>query len=211
MDGSAGEPQAEVRERICEAMLDLVTSQGYEETSIEEIVEKAGATQAEFDRLFASKADCAIAVFSKYQVSIDRAIITAYESEKEWPDSLRAAGYAAARWMVENPRAIRFGTIEVLWVSELSQARREEGFLKFVGMVDAGRERAKDPDSIPAFTAEGVIGSVTEMMTKHLQRGDVDPYEFVPELMYLAVRPYLGEEAAARELTIPPPPRPTGD
>jgi len=32
------------------------------------------------------------------------------------------------------------------------------------------------------------------------------PVELVPELMYGAVRPYLGEEAARRELTIPPPP-----
>jgi hypothetical protein len=35
-------------------------------------------------------------------------------------------------------------------------------------------------------------------------------WETVPELMYGAVRPYLGEAAARRELDIPPPPRVPG-
>jgi hypothetical protein len=32
-----------------------------------------------------------------------------------------------------------------------------------------------------------------------------DAHSFVPPLMYQAVLPYLGEEIASRELTIPPP------
>lgn len=71
----------------------------------------------------------------------------------------------------------------------------------------ASKEECAMADSIPAFTAEGVIGSIGEMLTKRLQRPGFDPYDLVPELMALAVRPYLGEEAAARELEIPPPPR----
>jgi hypothetical protein len=53
-----------------------------------------------------------------------------------------------------------------------------------------------------------VIGAIAEMLTKRLTQGEVDPYEFVPQLMSIAVRPYLGEDAAAKELARPPPPRP---
>ncbi len=93
----------------------------------------------------------------------------------------------------------------MLWVSELAQARREAGFQQFQTMIDAGRGEVADPDSIPASAAESVIGSIAALLTKRLQGGSLKPYELVPELMSLAVRPYLGEVAAERELRIPPP------
>jgi hypothetical protein len=61
--------------------------------------------------------------------------------------------------------------------------------------------------------AEGVIGSIYGLLVKELQDGDgVAAAEgYVPEMMYLAVRPYLGHDVAREELSIPPPPeRPEG-
>lgn len=193
------------RERICDAMLDLVSTQGYEATSIEQILERAEAGRRDFERLFSSKEDCAIAVFDRAWEEFNRQVNEAYEREAPWPDSLRAAAYAAARWIAENQRQARFGIVTLLWAGEVAQARREAAFQNFADMVDAGRERMEDGEKLPAFSAEGVIGSIAEMITKRAQRGEIEPYEYVPELMATAVRPYLGEEAAARELTIPPP------
>ncbi len=190
-------------------MLDLTCSRGYNAVSIEEIVEQAEVEVEveEFARLFGSKEECAIAVFDDIEDEFERAISAAYEGEAQWPDSLRAASYAVAGWIAEHPREFRFAAVEMLWVSELGQARREAGFQQFIGLIDAGREQAEDPDSIPTSAAEGVIGSIAEMTTKRLQRGELDPYALVPDLMYLAVLPYRGEEAAARELSVSPPAR----
>jgi AcrR family transcriptional regulator len=200
----------ELRERLLDAMLDLVSTQGYEETSIEQIVDAARVNRAEFDRLFATKEECAIAVFDRALVVYDREVHDAFDSEPEWPASLRAAAYAAARWITANAREARFGIVALLWVGELAQVRREAAFQNFAAMVDVGRERAQDPEQVPEYTAEGVIGSIAEMITKRMQHGEVSAYEFVPELMYLAVLPYLGEEVAARELTMPRPRRDSG-
>ena len=194
----------DARERICEAMLDLASAEDYEAIQIEDVVERAGASREDFDRIFSSKEDCAIAVFDRFIEDFNREVDEAYSSEEKWPDSLRAAAYAFASWMKEHPREVRLGGVGLLWAGELAQARREAAFQRFVGMVDAGREGAENPDSIPAFTAERVIGSIAEITTKRLQHGGIDGYEFLRETMYLAVLPYRGEEAAARELTMPP-------
>jgi hypothetical protein len=59
---------------------------------------------------------------------------------------------------------------------------------------------------VPAFAAESIVGAIAQLMARNSERDDPrDPVAAVPEMMYLAVRPYLGEEAARRELTIPPP------
>jgi len=186
-------------------MLDLVLAEGYDRTRVGAVIEEAGVTREEFERNFVSREECAIATFER---SFDRyraAVRAAYESEAEWTDALRAAAYASARWFVDHPREVRFGAVVLLFAGEMAQARREAAFGEFVDMIDAGRELARDPDAVPPYTAEGVIGSYVGIMTKRLGRGGVDPRGMVPELMYIAVRPYLGEEAARRELTVPPP------
>lgn len=195
----------DARERLMEAMLEVVTERGYAAASVEEVVARAGVDQADFDRLFSSKEDCALVVMDAIAADFVRTGREAFEKEEKWPDSLRAAAYAQARWIKQKPREARFGAVEMLWAGELAQARREAGFQSLADLVDAGREQAEDPDAIPALTAEGVIGSIGELITKSLQSGNFDPLGLVRELMYVAVRPYLGEEAAARELELPPP------
>jgi AcrR family transcriptional regulator len=197
----------ELRERLCDAMLALGPEQGLPQTSIQEVAERAGLTRPDFDRVFASKEDCAIAVFDRSMRSFRATVLPVYESQGEWPDSLRAAAYASARWIAEHPRDTRFGAFELLSVGELAQVSRDAAFQSFVDLIDAGRQYAPDPDSVPARAAEGVMGSLAGMITKRARQGPLEPYEFVPQVMYLAVLPYLGEEIASRELTIPPPGR----
>ena len=194
------------RAEYLEAMVDLAYDRGYEALTIEEIARRAGGTKEGFEAVFSSKQECAIAALEDSAASNLRAVRRAYESEPRWPDSLRAAAYAHARWINENPRKMRFGMLDTLWAGELSGALRDQLIGEYVAMVDAGRAVAEDPDSVPALTAESVIGAIAGVMARNDTRiEDRDPLAVVPEMMYLAVRPYLGEEAARRELKIPPP------
>jgi AcrR family transcriptional regulator len=185
-----------------DAMLDLTFEQGYEAVSVDEVAERAGGSREDFRAVFASKEACAIAVLEELENDSLQTIREAYDSEEKWPDSLRAAAYALAGWMDRNPKGVRFGMVDMLWAGELTRAHRDSSFRHYSALVDGGRAVAKDPESIPPFTAEATIGSINEMLGRRVQRGEADdPRAFIPELMYLAVLPYLGEEAARRELT----------
>jgi AcrR family transcriptional regulator len=189
-----------------EAMLDVVFERGYEEVTIEEIAERAGGSRADFERCFTSKQACAVAVLEELAENNLRAVRGAFDDESRWPDSLRAAAYAHLRWILDNPKKMRFGLLEMLWAGELTSALRDDLFRAYIEMVDAGREAAPDPDSVPAYTAEGVVGSITQAIVRHLDKPEApDLQALVPEMMYLAVKPYLGEKAAREELTTPPP------
>jgi hypothetical protein len=65
-----------------------------------------------------------------------------------------------------------------------------------------------DPDSVPRDIATGAFGSVYEFLVKQFHDGaDISRLErYVPDLMYLAVSPYVGHDRAREELLIPPPP-----
>jgi len=194
------------RSAFTKAVVDLTFERSYEAVTVADIAARAGSSEAGFESLFASKQECAVAALEEMIASNRRAVRGAFESEPRWPDSLRAAAYAQARWIVDNPRKTRFGMLETLWASELTSALRDQLFGEYIAMVDAGRSVAPDPDSVPPLTAESVVGSIAQVLARYSEReGGRDPFTGVPEMMYLAVRPYLGEEAARRELTIPPP------
>jgi len=189
-----------------EAMLDLTYERGYGAVMIEEIATRAGGSVLEFEQRFSSKQDCAVAVLEELVENNLRAVRGAFDREARWPDSLRAAAYAHARWVLDNPKKMRFGLLETLWAGEMASALRDSLFDSYIEMVDAGREVAPDPDAIPALTAEGVVGSIIQVAVRNMAKpGGGHLFSQVPEVMYLAVRPYLGEEVARRELTLPPP------
>jgi AcrR family transcriptional regulator len=194
------------RERLREAMLDLVSSQGYRETSLEEVAAAAGMGRQELDELYPSKEALAVEVLEERSKDCFRVVMGAYESEAQWPDSLRAGAYAMADWMEAHPREVRYGPVEMLWAGEQAQVQREIAFQRFRGMIEDGRSRLADPDSLPDSTPDLVIGSAVKMLTERaMEGGAIDFHRMVPHLMAIAVRPFLGEEAAAQELEIPPP------
>jgi AcrR family transcriptional regulator len=195
------------RTAYTEALIELAFESDYQSVTVAEIVAGASGSRDEFDRLFPSKQACAVAAIEEVMASNLRIVQAAFESEERWPDSLRAGAYAMARYVTDHPKEVRFGMLDMLWAGEMTGALRDQFFGRFLAMVDAGRAAAPDPDAVPPLAAESVVGSITQALGRFsLERGgERDPVAAVPEMMYLAVRPYLGEEAARRELTIPPP------
>jgi AcrR family transcriptional regulator len=194
------------------AVVDVVAKQGWATTTVADIVARAGVEQAEFDRRFGGKEDCALRCFEAFIADYQWRSETAYNSQPGWRDGLRAAAYEIADWMVENPKLIRFGAVELLAAeSEMIRVRREEALGYGAKLIERGRPLAPDPEAVPASAATVAAGSIVQLVAHRVQsRTDADPRPMVPEMMYLAVRPYLGEDVAREELTMPRPERPRG-
>lgn len=201
-DAQAADPTA-----YTEALIELSFESDYQAVTVEEIAARAGGSMEDFNRLFPSKQACAVVAVEEAMTEILDTVQTAFDSEERWPDSLRAGAYAMARYITDHPKEVRFGMLDMLWAGELTGALRDQFFGKFVTMLDAGRAVAPDPEAVPPLAAESVVGSITQALARYsMERGgERDPVAAVPEMMYLAVRPYLGEEAARRELTMPRP------
>jgi AcrR family transcriptional regulator len=198
----------ETWECIRRAIIDLVVEGGYPETTIEAVVVRAGVKRADFERRFADKGDCCLRVYEAQLADLDRLVVGAYLSHEAWRDRLRAAAYAAASYASDHPREVVFGEIQMREGSEMVQACRDAYLQRMVDLVDAGRAELDDPDSLGRVAAEQALGATYTLLLKRLQeeRGTRAIREIVPELMYVAVRPYVGHEVAREELRIPPPP-----
>ncbi len=136
-------------------------------------------------------------------------VADAYASGQQWRDRLRAVAYELLRFLREDPERARQMTVDVLSAGERAQLIRDQGMQALIELIDQGRAELDDPDSMSRATAEGIGGAIYNRMHVAVAAGELATIDrLVPELMYNAVLPYLGSEAALEELSIRPPPQP---
>jgi AcrR family transcriptional regulator len=190
---------------LATALLAVVHERGYEAATVEEILARAGISRADFDRRFAGKEDVTLRVFEAMIDDYVGRVGRAFAAAPPWPASLRAAAYETARWILAHPDGTWFGMVGVLEAGDMALVRREEVFRWAASLIDRGRELASEPEAVPRAAPLIAVGAMVDGLRRQQQRELKVRVEVVPRLMYASVRPYLGEVAARRELTIPPP------
>lgn len=196
------------REALLAAFRELVLARGFDQLKVEEVCLRAEVGRERFREHFASLEDCYLQGFEETARRFDAVVFGAYESATGgWREGLRAAGYAAAGFIEAEPDAVRFAVTSMFAAGDRAQLAREAQLQRIVDLIDAGRRQSGAPDWLPRAIAEGVLGSIYQVLVRELGRGARPARDFVPELMYVAVRPYLGHAAALEELSYPPPPR----
>src|SRR5262245_53810055 len=120
------------RDRICEAMIDLVIEDGNDGATAEAATERAGLEAAAFDRHFSGAEDCILQAYWKHTDEFTDRVKAAFNREDAWRDSLRAAAYEAAAYVRENPRIVRFGTVQMFQAGPMAQAHRESHLHRMV-------------------------------------------------------------------------------
>jgi AcrR family transcriptional regulator len=186
-------------------MVDLVAEHGFEATSVRAVCERAAVGRAEFDRRFADKEDCFLTLHDEIGTELCARVHSACDGADAWHDRIWAMGWAAMRFLQEDPVRARFFVVEVNGAGEAAQASRDRILQSFADLIDAGREELEDPGSVSRCTAEIVAGAIYGTVLGKVEDGCIERgAEFLPELVYMAVLPYLGSRAAEDELLVQP-------
>lgn len=191
------------RRRIAAATIDLVGSRGYAATSVEMICAQARTRRSHFDRCFAGKEDCFLSIHDEVSAEFCERVTLAHAGASSWHDRVWAAGWAAMRFFGEDPVRARFLVVEVNGAGNGAQSRRDRILQRLADIVDGGRQELEDPSSVSRCTAEIVAGAIYGTVLGRIEAGWVERGEdFLPELVYMAVMPYLGSRAAEDELLV---------
>jgi AcrR family transcriptional regulator len=196
----------EVR-RLREALLDLCVERGYKKLKLKHLLERAGMDEATFHRHYADLDACFAAVLGEIYDEFFARAQEAVARQSGWRDRMRATAYALLRYLRADERVARLAAVEVQYAGKHAQELFLETFNRLVNLLNEGSSEADGPESPGLATAIGVGGVVFARIQEAVAEGELGlGEEEIPELMYAAVFPYLGAEAAAEELRIPPPP-----
>ncbi|HXF31275.1 MAG TPA: TetR/AcrR family transcriptional regulator [Solirubrobacterales bacterium] len=191
------------------ALLDLIFERGYEAIDEQAIARRADTSLEEFYRRFTDRRDCTVKTMELCVRDFEWLVESSYMTGVDWQEGLRACAWAAADYVDEHRQLVWVLTVGLLQAkSEMLRVMREEWLMYGARIIERGRAAAPDPDMVPAGAALNAMGSIAQLLTHRMQKGEINssPHEAVPQLLYLSVRPYLGEEAARQELHAPRPP-----
>ena len=127
--------------------------------------------------------------------SLETAVLEACSVDAEWPAQITAAIYAGVDFAIANPVVIRALTLNPKGESD-SISRYESVVGRLAGLIQV---KAPLGSRLPGSTDEALMAGLVGLVGDHIRLGRVDRLEELrPELVLLALLPYLGFAEARR-------------
>lgn len=187
------------RQRILAALAEVVSKRGYQGTTVELIIKRAGVARATFYENFANREDCLLACFDESLQALRTRISAAATAEQEWPDQLRAGLTAFLEYVAANPAQARTCMIEVVTAGSKGLERYEEALQSFEPALRRGRELAATERALSEPLEDSLIGGIVWMVHQRLLHSEFDEIPgLLPTMLEFTLAPYLGKQSAAQ-------------
>ncbi len=191
------------RERLLAAMLRATAELSYREVSVQDVLERAGVSRPTFYEHFENKEDCFLAAFDRAAGHLRQRLERAADGPgaESWRDRLRLGLEELLRFVAEEPDAAMSLVVDGRAACPAALERRDELLDHFASCIDS-QVRAEASGPAPSsIAAVGIVGGIENLLYTRLNRGETDDLgSLLPPLMYFAVLPYEGQEAASEEL-----------
>jgi AcrR family transcriptional regulator len=182
------------RERLLDAIANVVADKGYAATRVADITEYAGVSRKTFYELFTDKEDCFLAAYDAITALLmDRmARGLADVTAGSWEEQVRALLGEFLRFLAAEPAFARMCIVEVLGSGPKGLARRDAAIEAFFPVVDQiPRSQPGAEKWLSPLTPVFVTGGILEVVYAAIRRGDTASLpELEDDLTRLAFRSY---------------------
>jgi len=187
------------RERIMTALVDTVAERGYNATTVAHITKAASVSRRTFYEHFADKEACFLAAYEMVAEHIRDSMRAAAAVFDDWPQQVRAALATLLRFLAGEPELARICMIEPIAAGGEIAARHRASMQSLVEILKAGRPEHGGERPLPEATEETLVGGIVSLIVREIAAGRTEQLEqLLPDLVELALAPYLGPEGAER-------------
>ncbi len=192
---------ADQRRRILAATAELIAKQGYQETTMEEIVRRAKVGYATFYKHYPDKEAAFLALLDAATERAVARVEDAFEREEgPWADRVGAALGVLFEDVAAHPDAARAVLVEAVAAGSDAAAKHEAALKRLAPLLRPGRELNPRQAELPESLEETLAGGVVWVLGQRLIGGEADKLRgLLPETLEFVLRPYIGEDEAARE------------
>jgi AcrR family transcriptional regulator len=192
--------RASQRQRLLGAMLECVGEQGYERTTVPEVVARARVSRNAFYELFTDKLDCFNALCDQLAAEILEYMMPTETSD--WVAALRSGTRRYLEWWQKRPAWSRTYLVEAAAAGTSAAAHRNEQYRRFEEMFEglAQLARSQQPELPPLWplAPRVLVHAVTDLVTDQVAAGRTAHLpELEDDLMFLMLL-LLADEATAR-------------
>lgn len=186
------------RERVIKAAIDVFARRGYRGATVGNLVSAAKIGVNSFYSLFDGKEDCFLAVYDQVAIDSLEQAAAAVPAGSEWPEQTVAALRALLALIEDQPLAARVAFVEVHTAGPAARARHERDLDRMALLLRAGRAHSATPDELPETLEYAIAAGLAWLLQQRIAIGAAGSIsELLPEVLEIAVEPYLGEAATA--------------
>ncbi|HTA37179.1 MAG TPA: TetR/AcrR family transcriptional regulator [Solirubrobacteraceae bacterium] len=187
------------RERIVDATAAIVAEKGFARLTIPEIASRANVSHETFYEMYPAKHD---AFLGAQKIGLHQALrvtIDAYDAhDGEWPDGVAAGMHALLGYVSSEPDHAHLTLVDTFGASPQAIEIRESALGAFVKYLQPGYEHATKQIEVQPIAAEAVAGGIWQILHHYTEHERIDELrDAAPQLIYLALSPFIGPESAA--------------
>jgi AcrR family transcriptional regulator len=187
------------RERLLAAVVRVTAANGYESTSVADILEEAGVGRESFYELFEDKKDCLLAARGILVDDLSATVAETYKQPGPWADRMRNALAAMLEWFAADPPAAKVIFVELAAVGAASRELFRADFARFNKLIDDGIEETEPVPGLPRATALALSAALARVYEEVVGDRTAELPRLLPELTYEILVPFVGEDAAGTE------------
>jgi AcrR family transcriptional regulator len=187
------------RERILVAMAESCARKGLGATTISDIVGPAGVSRATFYELFEDKGDCFQAAMELSLADAMERVVGAFSPDKPWAVLVRDSAAAFLDLLASRPAFARMALVEAPASGRRAFEMYAAGKRVLLNLLDRGREEAVEEVAIPDSAGRAALAGAESLIVGQILAGNAERLrELLPDVVYIAIVPYLGLEEALR-------------
>jgi AcrR family transcriptional regulator len=187
------------RKRILHATAEVTAEKGYAETTVADIVARAGLAREVFYRHYRDKQDAFIDAYEAGFQTLMALAVGAFYTAAEWPERIWAALREYTDFMANFPTFAHLGMVESHTISPELVARVDERVMAFTFFLQEGNTYAEtqEDSSNGAVVAEAIAMAMYELVSHMIRHGRNDELPgLLPLMTYIVLAPYTGADAA---------------
>jgi AcrR family transcriptional regulator len=186
-------------------MLECVGRDGYEATTVPDVVATARVSRNAFYEFFQDKADCFIAVCDQTSEELLGELLE-LAGEPDWTQAMREGARRYLRWWQERPTISSAYLVSLPTVGARALRQRERHYAAFRAMfADLGRRaRVEQPGLGPLsdLVPRVLVVAITELVAEEVRAGRISRLtDLSDEIALLAIR-LLSDDATAERAAV---------
>jgi AcrR family transcriptional regulator len=193
-------PSESRRELILAAMIRVVGSKGYKETSVADVIEEAGTSRTTFYKHFEDKHECFLAAYDMLVEQLFAEVVARCDGDEPWLQRVRTGLATIVELFAVDPKLARTAVVEVAAAGAEARQRHWNAVARFTQYLEGGRELA-DGRELPENISLMSAGAVSGLIFDELLAGRAAQLPaLLPDLLFAMLVPYIGPRAAADEM-----------
>jgi AcrR family transcriptional regulator len=193
------------RERLLDAVLLVSGEHGYEQVSVKDIIERAGASRGTFYKYFDDREDCFAQAHRDAVGWLYRRLTSRARNGDDCREGVRAAMTDLLEFCANQPEIAKAVFVEAHAAGERVMAQRADLMERLSHALDGARREIPSRQAPPPVTSSFIVGAIDTLVATKLMDGDAARVpEMLPGLLHFVAMQYFGEDAAWEEMAAAP-------